>query len=261
MLSRFTAFVAIDRQVVNPGGTPRGIVQPVEPPAGWAQAEQARIAAPVPVGPMGGGAPRSAPAPARPAAAKSTFSDAAAAAPTDAWAMADDEASFEEAEASVDKLAAPAAAYAPPPPPPPGQAPPAPPRARSSTGGVMQRLLKREARDRKEAAPTSVDARPYHQRLALLADELLAATSHAQPATAAQLPTARLRELVEDARSVGLAALAQAIEPLLERLTAALGAADLVAVLRDVAARLREVATGQAPPPAPTPPARRSFWK
>lgn len=261
VLSRFTAFVAIDRQVVNPGGTPRGIVQPVEPPAGWAQAEQARIAAPVPVGPMGGGAPRSAPAPARPAAAKSTFSVAAAAAPTDAWAMADDEASFEEAEASVDKLAAPAAAYAPPPPPPPGQAPPAPPRARSSTGGVMQRLLKREARDRKEAAPTSVDARPYHQRLALLADELLAATSHAQPATAAQLPTARLRELVEDARSVGLAALAQAIEPLLERLTAALGAADLVAVLRDVAARLREVATGQAPPPAPTPPARRSFWK
>jgi Ca-activated chloride channel family protein len=36
VLSRFTAFVAVDRSaVVNPGGKPQQIVQPVEAPAGW----------------------------------------------------------------------------------------------------------------------------------------------------------------------------------------------------------------------------------
>jgi len=38
VLSRFTAYLAIDRSaVVNPGGVPRAIVQAVESPAGWAQ--------------------------------------------------------------------------------------------------------------------------------------------------------------------------------------------------------------------------------
>ncbi|MBK7070721.1 MAG: VWA domain-containing protein [Myxococcales bacterium] len=265
VLSRFTAFVAIDRAVVNPGGTPRGIVQPVEPPAGWAQAEQARtrsgIAPPMPAPVAGGGLPgggwSNAPTakPAMPAKHK-TMSVSVAAAPPADWSV-DEDHEEASAEGAADKLSAPAA-YAPPPPPPaPSQAPAAAPRS------MMRRLLKREEREeRKEAAaPAGLDARPYHQRLALLADELAAAASHAQPAAAAQLPTARLRELVEDARSVGLAALAQAIEPLLERLTAALVAADLASVLRDVATALRQVATGQAPPPAPTPPARRSFWK
>jgi Ca-activated chloride channel family protein len=37
VLCRFTAFIAVDRsQVVNPGGEQHKIVQPVEPPAGWA---------------------------------------------------------------------------------------------------------------------------------------------------------------------------------------------------------------------------------
>jgi Ca-activated chloride channel family protein len=36
VLSRFTAFVAVDRgEAVNPGGGLRQVVQPVEPPAGW----------------------------------------------------------------------------------------------------------------------------------------------------------------------------------------------------------------------------------
>ncbi len=36
VLSRFTAYVAVDRsEVVNPGGKPEEIVQPVEAPAGW----------------------------------------------------------------------------------------------------------------------------------------------------------------------------------------------------------------------------------
>jgi Ca-activated chloride channel family protein len=39
VLSRFTAFVAVDRSaVVNKGGKPRTIVQPVEQPAGWEDA-------------------------------------------------------------------------------------------------------------------------------------------------------------------------------------------------------------------------------
>lgn len=35
VLSRFTAFVAVDREVVRPGGELRAIAQPVERPAGW----------------------------------------------------------------------------------------------------------------------------------------------------------------------------------------------------------------------------------
>ncbi|MBL8622621.1 MAG: VWA domain-containing protein [Myxococcales bacterium] len=270
VLSRFTAFVAIDRAVVNPGGTPRGIVQPVEPPAGWdakpTMRTQAGVAAPMPrpsappsgrygapglggmVG-MGRGAAPPNPAKTVSGSIGTPFSD---------WEAAMAVEAEEASEAPADERAAPAAVYAPPPPP-PGQ-PPAPARSRSTTGGLWQRLSKREAR-KEAAAPAGLDARPYHQRLALLADELAAAATHAQPATAAQLPTARLRELVEDARSVGLTALAQAIEPLLARLTAALTAADLVAVLVDVATALRRIATGAAPTPTPTPTARRSFWK
>src|SRR5262245_66402301 len=40
VLSRFTAYVAVDRSaVVNEGGEGRQIVQPVESPAGWAETE------------------------------------------------------------------------------------------------------------------------------------------------------------------------------------------------------------------------------
>lgn len=41
VLSRFTAFVAVDRaEKVNPGGRVLSVVQPVEPPAGWGQTAQ-----------------------------------------------------------------------------------------------------------------------------------------------------------------------------------------------------------------------------
>jgi hypothetical protein len=138
VLSRFTAFVAIDRAVVNPGGTPRGIVQPVEPPAGWAQAEQARtrsgIAPPMPAPMAGGGLPgggwSNAPTakPAMPAKHK-TMSVSVAAAPPADWSV-DEDHEEASAEGAADKLSAPAA-YAPPPPPPaPSQAPAAaPPRS------------------------------------------------------------------------------------------------------------------------------------
>lgn len=35
VLSRFTAFVAVDQRVVNEGGTPRRVTQPVDMPSGW----------------------------------------------------------------------------------------------------------------------------------------------------------------------------------------------------------------------------------
>jgi Ca-activated chloride channel family protein len=45
VLCRFTAFVAVDRtEAVNPGGVVHSIVQPVEQPAGWAEATAARAA-------------------------------------------------------------------------------------------------------------------------------------------------------------------------------------------------------------------------
>ena len=41
VLSRFTAYVAVDRsQVVNAGGKPREILQPVELPAGWGELDE-----------------------------------------------------------------------------------------------------------------------------------------------------------------------------------------------------------------------------
>lgn len=39
VLSRFTAFVAVDQRVVTDGGATHRVVQPVEPPAGWAMSE------------------------------------------------------------------------------------------------------------------------------------------------------------------------------------------------------------------------------
>lgn len=41
VLSRFTSFVAVDKQVVNPGGEGSSLVQPVESPDGWASGGEA----------------------------------------------------------------------------------------------------------------------------------------------------------------------------------------------------------------------------
>jgi Ca-activated chloride channel family protein len=48
VLSRFTAFIAVDRSApVNPDGSPRRVTQPVELPEGWSQADAAKPAAPM----------------------------------------------------------------------------------------------------------------------------------------------------------------------------------------------------------------------
>src|SRR5205085_9865358 len=49
VLSRFTAFLAVDRSaVVNPGGEGKKVTQAVEQPAGWGQQEMLCASAPLP---------------------------------------------------------------------------------------------------------------------------------------------------------------------------------------------------------------------
>lgn len=47
LLTRFTAFVAVDQEVVNKGGQGRKVVQPVEMPAQWEREQSAMASAPV----------------------------------------------------------------------------------------------------------------------------------------------------------------------------------------------------------------------
>ncbi|MBK9037516.1 MAG: VWA domain-containing protein [Myxococcales bacterium] len=268
VLSRFTAFVAIDRsQVVNRAGAPRPIVQPVEHPAGWgapsapppppsyapAPVTYKSMAAPLGGATRGRAAPMS-PAPMARAPAQSDDGPMAAceeAAPDRAMAslVRDEEAPAELVEDGQDAFAMPAA---PPMAQPTRRPTPAPRR------GLFEKRKEERARDEGGAAPSPGD-RPYRQRLGLVADDLAAAASAADPRAAAQLPVARLAELIEDARSVGLTALVAQLEPLLARLQAALAGSDLAAVLTSVVLAARAIATGHAPPPAPA--TRRSFWK
>jgi Ca-activated chloride channel family protein len=58
VLSRFTAYVAVDRaEVVNPGGEVKTVTQPVEQPAGWAQDAAGVTCAALGAFPAAGGAP------------------------------------------------------------------------------------------------------------------------------------------------------------------------------------------------------------
>lgn len=301
VLSRFTAFVAVDRSVmVAPGHHPRPVVQPVELPAGWSGNAAVPAAAPTPrmnAG-YGGRAAPSAPMPAargRMAAPTGGFAAVGSFAPPPP--PQDDgpevDASFEAEEstgAGIDRLAM------------REEAPAAPPSLRQRASDIgpgpapqsrapaVKSIVSREPRkdeggsDRakraeaapeaklaapapakpKGAPPTTADAtaQRYWQRLRLIVDDLAAALTAAAPATAAQLPVARLVELVEDARSVGLDALVAALTPLVTRLQAALADAQVAARLAEVVTALRALSPTSTPTPTP-PPARtgRSFWK
>jgi hypothetical protein len=172
-----------------------------------------------------------------------------------------DDSFSEEAEMATDSAydrAAPPPAPARPTAPPSAAkvSPPAQGRARSATGGSVG------GGRRYEVAPAEVtDARPYLQRLGLLADDLAAALTAPDPAAALQLPVARLAELVEDARSVGLADLAAQLELAVARCHAALTHRDRAMLIAELVAELRALATGVAPPPSAAPSGRRSFWK
>ena len=65
VLSRFTAFVAVDQRVVTDGGAPHHVTQPVEQPHGWTMPAPAAAAAGVPLSFGAAGAAPSAPHPLR----------------------------------------------------------------------------------------------------------------------------------------------------------------------------------------------------
>ncbi|MFY0532281.1 hypothetical protein [Nannocystis pusilla] len=71
----------------------------------------------------------------------------------------------------------------------------------------------------------------------------------------------RLLELLEDLRTVGLHALASRLAPIAERLRAALTATDLLQILHDAVAALRELARDKSSPPPPPPAKRKGFWR
>lgn len=198
VLCRFTAFVAVDHDVVNPGGRLHHTTQAVESPAGW----EGGGGVPPPFMPTG------APAPARRMAVREEQSMRSRAAPISAPldggdddlmgaadALADESDSFDD---DVDSVIAPAArSMAMPSAPPPRSAPPPPPSSKSvAAGGLLGSLVnkvvdkmspRRDEAEKKEAArPLAVEKErvvstgavgslePYADRLRALLDRLAA---------------------------------------------------------------------------------------
>ena len=223
VLSRFTAYLAIDRsEVANKGGKQRQIVQPVEEPAGWELKTRSGAIPPPPMAsvpmPMMGGLP-----PAMPAAA-----------PMPAMA----------------KRAAPAAR--------PGPSRPA--GYAMSPPGYMAPPAKPKQEAAKAVESAAPDASAYLASLGQLARELEAQAKGSVDVTAIRLLRERLRQWTEDLVSVGsFGALASTVEKLVRRLSEALAAGtNLAAEVLAVATELLQIAQGGSPPP---PSGRVAFWK
>ena len=275
VLSRFTAFVAVDRsQVVNHGAPPHAIVQPVESPAGWA-ARPVPMAPPPPMAaarpmPMSapGGLMRGRAAP--PSAAKAMSIGSAASpgrysggsVPTDADAddglslgqAAMDELCEETAGSpAFESLRAPA-----PEPMAPGSPPMAPVRAPAPPSFASPpRRQKAESAPAKKAA-SGIDLAPYRARLAALIAALDRALQGGAAIAVVRLPIERLAELLEDLESIGADELARPLRPIVGRLRQALAATAFDTTLAAALADLRALVTGT--PPA-SPPSRWAFWK
>jgi Ca-activated chloride channel family protein len=271
VLSRFTAFLAIDRsEIANPGGRVRQVVQPVESPAGWENAGSAAagrpmlmgaprpaMAAPMAMAPMAPMAPMGAPRglPQMPGPlARPTPPSPGAPMPRSAPPMRldeDDEMSVGAMPEQEAKQAAPQRAQvsrgrsAPPPPPPPARPALAP--------------RKEEVSKKKEAESAGGSA--YLATLGTLARELEAQGRGRADAAAIRMLRQRLTEWIEDVRSVGgHDALAAAVEQRVQRLSAALASGqDVAGEAVAIAAELARYAAGEAPPPAPK--KGRAFWK
>ncbi len=226
VLSRFTAFLAIDRaEKVNVGGNPRQVVQPVEAPAGWAGLANAPMgmpAMPAPASPMRtmslGAAPMG-PPPAPPMAAPPQAQMRGRAAGSGA---AGGGGLLRRAKKMLSrKDAAPADA------------------ADAADDGTLGAL-----------ASPAADRTPYVKRARDLADAIDRATTR----SSLDLAVARLAELVEDVRGLGwLDDLAQELDAVLATLRALLGdPSSSLDAARKAAEALRKL--GAAPPP-------RAFWK
>ncbi len=241
VLSRFTAYLAVDRSaVVNRGGGLVQVVQAVEEPAEWGGGYG---------GPVGGlastlPAPRAMPA----AAAMSRTPALMSPRPTEAAPMS------------------PPMSSAPPMPmsrrPPGGSAPPsAPPRP---SPGPMRPASGRPSasfpptRELERAPDSASDPSAYLVSLSVLARELAAQVGAPH---ALRLVRERLKQWVEDVRSVGgHTALADAVAAHVERLSLALSQSTELAVeVQEVAAALLAIAQG-GPLPAKKS-GRGAFWK
>jgi Ca-activated chloride channel family protein len=235
VLSRFTAFLAVDRsQVVNAGGPIHQLVQPVETPAGWQQApgggnvrSRGGLVGAVNRAVMPPSAPASLPSAPPPLGAPPTIY-AAAAAPR---------------MAAGGKVSAPMAPLGGP------ALPPSPP-----VPGPMSR----EAPRSHAATPPPVDA--YLASLTTLARELEAQARGRCDLAALRVLRLRLTEWSEDVRSVGgHDELAAAVEHQVQRLAAAITLGTGVATeALAVATELAALASG-TPPPANR--GRLAFWK
>jgi len=264
VLSRFTAFVAIDRsQVVNQGGVLHQAVQPVEPPAGW------------------GAAPGAAPG----TRAVTTLSrsrgqspmmQAPSAAPGAPYPAAPAPGPMQPRSATIMGNARPVGSARPGgsmPPPAGGSMPPPPPSAVPAAPSERRTMISSPAAGGRSAPPRPTEAAPmgdapvtiastaYLVQLATLARELAAQAAGRGDPAAIRLLRQRLTEWIEDVRSVGGSGdLAAAVEALVKRLSAALAApANLSAEAQAITGELAALAAG-APPPA-KPPGRAAFWK
>jgi Ca-activated chloride channel family protein len=226
VLSRFTAFLAVDRsEVANKGGKLQQVVQSVEPPAGWDRELTRGVAPPAAMAPMPTMMPPGMmmPPPAPPMGAPM---------PIQAQARGGAAKAFSQPPAPEMKK----------------KAASPPPRRRE-----MAKDLGEHLGDASISLPEDKPATPAQlARLAELARELETAE-----ATKRRLVLQRLTEWVEDARSVGVGdELAEAVMQLVRRLQAALAAGQDDEV-RAIAAELAKLADGTPPPKK----SRLAFWK
>jgi Ca-activated chloride channel homolog len=258
VLSRFTAFLAVDRsETVNPRGNPRTVTQAVEQPAGWQGS--GRFAPAPPMAPPMAAYPGAAPPP--PAGGSFAAPAAAPGAPPSrggggllgkAKAMFSRDRAADRKEARMQPASEAAA-------PPPQPAPLGRPTTMKTAAYMVDAFSEEEA-----PAPIGTDVEPYRRRARDLADAIDRAADHGDR-RALDLALARLAELVEDVRSVGgLDALASA----LDAVAVALGqhvadAGSRTDDWRRVAADLRKLGDeAGTPAPTPAPPGGgRAFWK
>jgi len=264
VLSRFTAFVAIDRSaVVNKGGVLHQAVQPVEPPAGWGGGANAFVGAaggppgnamygmaPAPLvgygGPMPQGGPPAIPSPRLAAPPPQRALSQPLSAPRSARDIKQRQGRIPPSAVIASARPPVSGAHTISRPPPARSAPQATQSGAAPEGG--------------EAPAIATSA--YLVQLATLARELEAQATGRGDAAAIRLLRQRLTEWVEDVRSVGgNNELADAVEALVKRLSAALAApATLVAEATAIAEELAALAAGGSPPPAKKK-SRLAFWK
>ena len=257
VLSRFTAFVAIDRSTaVNLGGGLRQVVQPVEPPAGWSHAPTMTGA--VLSKAMFGGTP---------GGIGARLMDARPQVTGHAGTAGSAEEYLDVATSDMTTTPTPLARAPSGPfagnPPVPRPAPAAPPLAVP----LMRPLhspqpLALGGRAQVADASAAVIA-GYVLRLAALAVELEAQIAGGCDGAAIRLVRQRLTQWIEDLHSVGGSReLADAVEALVRRLSDALAAPmNLAAELQAIADELAKLATGARAPDAGAKPGRPPFWK